>query len=166
MDSAKEAFVDKVIGICQNEGKPLIISMGGKDLRFTNECVNRIKNANIKAYILHTVSIYPVPVGQCSINYIKHLIENYEDDNIKIGYSGHEEGLGPSILAATYGASMIERHLALSKDYNIHHIVSAITPKDLTQLINITSDVLTEQQSHYIPVHQGESKFLKEINYA
>lgn len=165
MDSDKEQLVDEVIKVCKSEKKPLIISVGGKSEDFTQKIIQKIKSQKIKSYILHTVSIYPTPIGRCNINYIPHLIKTYQDDNIKIGYSGHEEGIAPSILASIYGVSMVERHFTISKDYLIHHIKTAITPVEFANMVSIINDILTEKDSDFTVVDKEELEFLKQIKY-
>ena len=165
MDSDKDSLVDEVIKICKNEQKPLVLSIGGKSEGFTQEIIKKIKSHKIKSYILHTVSIYPTPIGRCNINYIPHLIKTYQDDNIKIGYSGHEEGIAPSILASTYGVSMIERHFTISKDYLIHHIKTAISPEEFANMVSIINDILMEQNSDFKAEDKEELEFLKQIKY-
>ena len=70
--------------------------------------VDKINKFKLKAFLLHTVSIYPTPDGKSNITYITHLRNKFESDSIKIGYSGHEIGYAPSILATLQGAKMIE----------------------------------------------------------
>jgi sialic acid synthase SpsE len=134
MDTSNTKLVNKVIETCKKENKPLIISLGGRDKNFTDDLVNKIKNAKIKAFLLHTVSIYPTPVGKSNINYINELKKLYENEDIKIGYSGHEVGFSASITAVMFGISMIERHFTLSRQYKIHHIQAALTPKEFKQM--------------------------------
>lgn len=45
--------------------------------------------------------------------YIPKLIELYPDHII--GYSGHEEGISASLVAATLGAKVIERHVTINR---------------------------------------------------
>lgn len=117
MDAGKTELVDKVMTLCSMENKPLIISLGGKSDEFVSKLVEKINRFKLKAFLLHTVSIYPTPDGKSNITYITHLRNKFESDNIKIGYSGHEIGYAPSILATLQGAKMIERHFALSLDW-------------------------------------------------
>lgn len=165
MDSDKEDFVNKTLEVCKKENKPMVISIGGKTEEFTRGVVDRINEAGIEAYILHTVSIYPTPDGESNINYIPHLIETYASDKIHIGYSGHEVGFAPSLLAATYGAEMIERHFTLSKDYNIHHIKAAITPAEFNQMVQLINGMLKEQSMEKTEMNVRELEFLKEVKY-
>ena len=121
MDADRGDLVSKVMSLCAKENKPLIISLGGKTDQFVSNLVEKINLHKIKAFMLHTVSIYPTPDGKSNITYISHLKRKFESENIKIGYSGHEIGYAPSIIATLQGAAMIERHFSLSMDWNIHH---------------------------------------------
>ena len=165
MDSAKEEFLNEVIDVCKFENKPLVVSLGGKSELFANNLVNKIKQAKIDAHILHTVSIYPTPAGSSNINYMNYLIKKYSDERIKIGYSGHEEGISASILAGALGAKMIERHFTLSKDYKIHHIDAAITKAEFEQMATIIKEIKMEQDSVTEAFNSKELAFLEEKIY-
>lgn len=62
--------------------------------------------------LMHTVSTYPTKDNECNINMIQTLSKKYK---CKVGYSGHEVGILPSVLAAMLGASAIERHITLDR---------------------------------------------------
>ena len=48
-----------------------------------------------------------------NLAYMQTLKERY---HCVVGYSGHEQNLEPSVVAATLGAKVIERHVTLSHD--------------------------------------------------
>ncbi len=64
--------------------------------------------------IMHTNSTYPAPLNELNLMMIKTLKERY---GCTIGYSGHEYGLEPSVIAVALGARIIERHITL--DHNM-----------------------------------------------
>lgn len=165
MDSDKTSFVNTIIETCKLENKPLIISVGGKDLNFINDLVNRINNANIKAYLLHTVSIYPTPSGKSNINFIKVLQKKYSSKNIKIGYSGHEIGYAGSILAAMNNISMLERHFTLSRDWKIHHIEAALLPEEYNSMTSLINAIHIEENQIIKEYEEEELDFLKKMEY-
>ena len=164
MDSANTELLLKVKKLCLDENKTMIISVGGKTHQFTDKLIKSLKEDNLKAFILHTVSIYPTPIGQSNIGYIKTLIDKYEDENIRIGYSGHEIGYGASLVAASLGANMIERHFSLSRDINIHHIKSALLPNEFAAMIRLISE-LKEEMSNSEDFSIDEFKFLENRKY-
>lgn len=165
MDSSKLDFVDSVLTTCRDDKKKLVISIGGKSDEETKGIVDKIKAAGVQAYVLHTVSIYPTPDGQSNINYIGKLINDYQDDQISIGYSGHEIGYAPSIMAYVYGASMIERHFTLSKDFKIHHIQSALTPQEFKQMTSLIQGIGKEVKQPISAMSLDELRFLQEEHY-
>ena len=61
---------------------------------------------------MHCVSAYPCPEEILNLNIIERLKQKY---NCKVGYSGHEAGVVPSVVATTYGISSLERHITLDR---------------------------------------------------
>lgn len=168
MDIDKPDLLDAVISLCKKENKSIIMSVGGRNLEQIKELVGKIEAADIYAYILHTVSIYPTPVGTSNINFFRYLKDNIESKGgkIRIGYSGHEQGYAPSVLAGTYGAAMIERHFTLTRDYQIHHMEAALTPDEFSEMVNLIDEVAEELGSSVQDVNKDEMHFLKEMNYS
>lgn len=165
MDAEKTALVDKVISLCKKENKPFIVSLGGKNDSFVEKIVDKINDQQIKAFLLHTVSIYPTPPGKSNIMYVKHLKDKFETENIKIGYSGHEIGYAPSIMAALQGAAMIERHFSLSRDWKIHHVGCALLPEEYKKMNEIIKNCTLELESEITDFYQEELSFLKDMDY-
>ncbi|MCK6263247.1 N-acetylneuraminate synthase family protein [Vibrio sp. ZSDE26] len=165
MDADKSEFVDYVIELCKKEGKPLVISVGGKDIEFTDELVGRINDAKIKAFLLHTVSIYPTPTGKNNINFIPVLKDKYESENVRIGYSGHEVGYSATLLAAMNGVAMIERHFTLSKDWAIHHLAAALTPSEYQAMTSLITNIKLENINVSSSYDEEELRFLKGMDY-
>ena len=50
---------------------------------------------------------------EINLNLIPFLKDRYD---CVVGYSGHEEDLEPTVIAAALGAMVIERHITLSHD--------------------------------------------------
>jgi len=165
MDTIRKDFLESVMQKCKQEEKPLIVSLGGKDDAFTDNLVKQINDLKIKAYLLHTVSIYPTPLGQSNVQYISKLKNKYENENIQIGYSGHETGYAPSLLAALQGAKMIERHFSLTRGFDIHHIEASITPKEFRDMVSLIETLGTESNTLGNSFNEEELKFLINKEY-
>ncbi len=165
MDAGKSDFVNEVIQSCKADNKPLIISLGGKDDKFTDKLVEKITDSGIQAFLLHTVSIYPTPAGKSNINYVMKLIKKYSSENIRVGYSGHEVGFSASLMAAVYGAQMIERHFSLSRDFSIHHIDAALIPSEFRQMTNMIDEIFLETTTSSESFNPEELKFLVDRVY-
>jgi N-acetylneuraminate synthase len=92
-------------------GKPIVLSTGMSTIAEIDAAVNILeKNAGGGYVLMHTNAAYPAPPEDLNLRVITSLKERYE---CVVGYSGHEHDLEPTVLAASLGASLIERHVTL-----------------------------------------------------
>ena len=99
--------------VCRS-GKPIIMSDGMSTQEELDHAVSILEDHSNGDYILlHTNSTYPAPVDSLNLSYINTLKERY---HCIVGYSGHEQNLEPTVVAATLGAKVIERHVTLSHE--------------------------------------------------
>jgi len=62
--------------------------------------------------IYHCTSTYPTNANEANLR----VIETYKEMfNCPIGYSGHERGVTPSVLAVALGANSVERHITVDR---------------------------------------------------
>ena len=94
------------------EKKLTFVSTGMMKENNLDEIINIFKDNKCPLCLFHTVSVYPSPENDLNLLLIKKYKEKF---NIPIGYSGHESSVLPSIIAATMGASAIERHITLDR---------------------------------------------------
>jgi len=94
-------------------GKPIIMSTGMCNIEEVDSAVNNVLKYNDNLVLMHTNSSYPTPKEELNLSLIPFLKERY---NCTVGYSGHEEDLEPTVIAAVLGAKVIERHITLSHD--------------------------------------------------
>ena len=94
-------------------GVPIIMSTGMCELQEVDDAVNNVLKHNNDLVLMHTNSSYPTPSEEINLNLIPFLKERY---GCRIGYSGHEEDLEPTVIAVALGATVIERHITLSHD--------------------------------------------------
>lgn len=90
-----------------------ILSTGMADIEEIDRAVAIFKKHDAPLKLMHCVSAYPTPFEQCNLNMMKVLKDRY---NVTVGYSGHEIGYLPSVMAVTMGAELIERHYTLDKN--------------------------------------------------
>ena len=92
-------------------GKPVFLSTGMS----TQEEVARAMEVldGCPVVLLHCNSSYPALDSELNLDYILRLRELYPDN--LVGYSGHEQGISPSLVAATLGAMVIERHITTDR---------------------------------------------------
>jgi len=97
-----------------SEGKHTFISTGMSNYNDIEVAVRIFKEEECSFTLLHCVSTYPCKDEDCNINMVSTLQKMYPD--VTIGYSGHEAGVIPSLLAVAHGAKAIERHITLDKE--------------------------------------------------
>tara|TARA_Y100000768_G_scaffold388627_1_gene385718 strand:+ start:1725 stop:2564 length:840 start_codon:yes stop_codon:yes gene_type:complete len=96
-----------------NEKKHTFISTGMSTLEEIDKVVELFVKKNCKYELMHCNSSYPMRDEDANLNCMKTLKDRYKCD---VGYSGHENSLvGVSLLAASLGASSIERHITLDR---------------------------------------------------
>jgi len=91
--------------------KTLIVSTGMSTLKEVDKAMKIIEKYGVMPVIMHTNSSYPAPIDELNLRLIPFLRKRY---GCVVGYSGHEIGLGPSVVAVALGAVVIERHITLS----------------------------------------------------
>lgn len=94
------------------EGKHTFISTGMSDHGHIDRAVEIFKKAKCAFTLMHCVSTYPCADTECNINLIPVLKSRYK---CPVGYSGHETGPLPSVLAVAMGAVALERHITLDR---------------------------------------------------
>ncbi len=94
------------------EKKHTFISLGMCTYEQCDRAVEIFKNHNCPFTLMHTVSEYPAPESSLNLMVMRKLHKRYRCD---IGYSGHEPSVSPSVIAATLGATAIERHITLDR---------------------------------------------------
>jgi len=92
---------------------PLILSTGMSTWEIIDTAVEILEKGNAEYAILHCNSTYPAPINELNLNVIPVMKKRY---GCVIGYSGHEFGLEPSVMAVSMGAEIIERHITLDHD--------------------------------------------------
>ena len=113
MASASNGNKEMLIEACKS-GIPIIMSTGMCTQEELDQSVSVLEDHSNGDYILlHTNSTYPSPYDKLNLNYITTLRKRY---NCLVWYSGHEQNLEPTVIAAALGACVIERHVTLSHD--------------------------------------------------
>ncbi|MFT4303208.1 MAG: N-acetylneuraminate synthase family protein [Candidatus Woesearchaeota archaeon] len=111
--------------------KPIMLSTGMSTEIEIEKAIKLLGEENL--ILLHCNSAYPAKEEELNLNYISILKEKYP--NIIIGYSGHEVGFSASIVAATLGAKVIERHITLDRAMWGTDQAASLGPDGLRRLI-------------------------------
>jgi pseudaminic acid synthase len=94
-------------------GKPLIVSTGATEWGEIEEVVEVVhKSGNKDLTLLVCTSSYPAEPFDAHLNRITTLRNRF---GVKVGLSDHTLGIGVSLAAVALGASVIEKHITLSR---------------------------------------------------
>jgi pseudaminic acid synthase len=114
-------------------GKPLIISTGMATVAELDETVCAARQAGCKDLILlKCTSTYPAAAANTNILTIPHLRELFD---CEVGLSDHTMGIGVSVGSVALGATVIEKHFALSRSEGGVDSTFSMEPDEMTQLV-------------------------------
>jgi N-acetylneuraminate synthase len=122
----------RMIEMIAEEGKPTFISTGMSNFEILDNVVNVFRKKNCPFVLMHCVSTYPTDDDQCNLSLISALKERY---NCPVGYSGHERGIHPTIIAVALGAVAIERHITLDRTMYGSDQAASLEPKGIELVV-------------------------------
>lgn len=111
--------------------------------------------------LMHCNSSYPCADDEIDLNVMLAYKKKYP--NLKIGYSGHESGLLPTILASVLGADLIERHITLSKDMEGSDQKASLDPSDLNNLMIYLNQINKILGSSSLKVYPKEEEIKQKL---
>jgi len=139
-------FVRYVAELAKGAGAELILSTGMSEELEVHASVKICQSIHGNPIIMHCHSAYPAPSDELNLRVIQTLKERYL---FRVGYSGHEWGVAPSVWAVLLGASWIERHVTLDR-----------TMWGSDQLASLPFDAFSRMVSHIrsVPVVLGSGE--------
>lgn len=139
-------------------GKPVILSTGMSTMEQIREAVDLLGEDDL--IICHTTSSYPCPPEELNLRMIQTLRETF---HCPIGYSGHEVGLVPTVVAASMGACLVERHITLDRAMWGSDQSASVEPQGIATLvkyIRVTEKSLGDGKKK---VYDSEQSSLKKL---
>lgn len=144
--------------------KPLIISTGMANLEEITEAVDTARqNGCQQLVLLHCISSYPAPVDQSNLTTIPDLAQKF---SIVPGLSDHTLGITVSITSVALGASVIEKHVTLSRADKGPDSEFSLEPDELKQLCIETRaawSALGQAGYYRKPAEESNIKFRRSI---
>ena len=101
---------DNLLKYTKAKGKPILLSTGMSTMEEIRHAVKILGEDNLVIY--HCTSTYPSNADEMNLRVIETLKKEF---NCPIGYSGHERGVTPSVLAVALGANSVERHITVDR---------------------------------------------------
>lgn len=143
------------------EKKHTFISTGMSSFEDIDRAVEIFRKNRCPYTLLHCVSTYPSDDTECNLLVMKELRDRYK---CNVGYSGHEKGILPSVLAVALGATVIERHITLDKKMYGSDQAASIDESDLRlmmQQIHSVSGILGTGMKSVSDKEKGIAKKLR-----
>lgn len=139
------------------EKKYTFISTGMSTMDQIRKAVEVFRQYDCPFELMHSTSTYPMKLEEANIRCIETLRKEF---NCKVGYSGHEDSAYVvCVIAATLGATSIERHITLSRSmYGSDHAASLEEPglsrmvRDVRHVKDIFGDGVKRVWDSEIPV--------------
>tara|TARA_B100000073_G_scaffold170548_1_gene140985 strand:+ start:592 stop:1467 length:876 start_codon:yes stop_codon:yes gene_type:complete len=156
--STNKSFVELVA----SEGIPTFVSTGMSEIKDIDWVVNTFEKYDCELMLMHTVSTYPSLEEDLNLKCIKTLKNKY---NLPIGYSGHEVGVSPSIIAASMGAAAIERHITIDRAMYGSDQAASLELAGLTQLCDTLRKIPTILGSPIKKINQAEKEIADKLRY-
>jgi len=114
----------------RSKGRPLIISTGMSDHGIIKQALDVVGRKN--TVLMHCVSTYPAQHTELNLLCIPALRKRY---GLPTGYSGHEVGVSPTLVAAALGACVLERHITLDRSMWGSDQAASLEPPGLKRII-------------------------------
>lgn len=114
-------------------GKPIILSTGMNDLESVRRSVSVIRRRGAPLALMHCTSMYPTPYDKVRLGAISAMRAAFPD--IPIGLSDHSLNIWTCLGAVALGASLLEKHFTVSRDWPGPDISISIEPNELGNLI-------------------------------
>lgn len=153
--------------------RSIVISVGGSTLQEVEDSLKILSRHRV--WLLHCVAQYPCPPEALRLGNIRVLRQKFASDRVTVGYSGHEEGIAPTLAAIDMGAEVVERHFCLSRHSFVHHIECSLEPEEFREMTTLArSDRRPGEGCESLPakaydIHFGmssiERSFLVEQSY-
>lgn len=139
-------------------GRPLILSTGMSTFEQIRESVALLGSDNL--VITHATSTYPCEPEELNLKMIETLRNEF---SCPVGYSGHEVGLIPSVIAVAFGACMVERHITLDRAMWGSDQAASVEPSGFERLvkyIRVTEQAVGDGVKR---VYESEMSSLKKL---
>jgi N-acetylneuraminate synthase len=114
----------------RHTGKPIILSTGMSTMQQIKAAVRVLGEENM--LITHATSTYPCDPNELNLKMIRTLTETF---SCPIGYSGHEVGLIPTVVAVSMGACLVERHITLDRAMWGSDQAASVEPGGMERLV-------------------------------
>jgi len=156
---------------------PEIPKLVAEEQKFTFISINKVSENYLDSIIelflkhdtpfclMHCVSVYPCEDIDCNLQRILELRIKYPD--IPIGYSGHEKGILPTVLAIYNGAVAVERHITLDRTMFGSDQSASLEKKGMELVVRdgVTAYLLRNNSQYSWDLLKEEQNIMNKLRY-
>lgn len=110
-------------------GKPVLLSSGMSDWAELDAAIASLKPGG-PVTVMQCTSAYPCPPERAGLNVIGEMKDRY---GVAVGFSDHTPGFAAAIVAASMGATVIEKHFTFSKKMYGSDAAHGMEPSEFRQ---------------------------------
>lgn len=118
---------------------PMMLAIGGGTMEEIDHAIDILRSRGRKSPIvlMHGIQSYPTLVEHTNLNKMRFFKDKYD---LPVGYADHIDGgskLNTALCATAVGmgASVIEKHITLSRALKMEDYESALSPDDLVEFV-------------------------------
>ena len=126
-------------------GKPMILSTGMNDLTSIRRSVAAITRHGVPLALMHCTSMYPTPYDKVRLGAVSELVREFPE--CPVGLSDHSMNIWTCLGAVALGASLLEKHFTISREWPGPDTGISIEPDELHDLIEGTCAVWQDRKS-------------------
>ena len=142
--------------------KKTLISTGMCTIKDIYGAIKIFKKHKCKYELMHCVSLYPCPENKLNLRMIQTLKNKFK---CKVGYSGHEASVTPSLFAYMFGAETIERHITLDRSMWGTDQAASLSPDGMNLLCTSFDKIQDIIGDGIKKFSNEEKKMLKKFKY-
>lgn len=116
------------------KGKPMILSTGMNDIESVRRSAAVIRKHGVPLALLHCTSMYPTPYEKVRLGAVEHLRSEFP--GMPVGLSDHSMNIWTCLGAVAMGASILEKHFTISREWPGPDTGISIEPDELRDLID------------------------------
>ncbi len=148
----------KLLAHLRKIGKPIILSTGMSTMDQIRASVKMLGEEDL--IVCHATSTYPCDPHELNLRMIQTLRHSF---NCPIGYSGHEVGLIPSVVAVSLGACLLERHITLDRAMWGSDQAASVEPGGVERLVKYIRVTEQSMGDGIKRVYDSEMSSLKKL---
>lgn len=153
---------DELMHMIAKEGKHTYISTGMSTLEQIDHAVDIFREHGCTFTVMHCTSTYPTEAVESNVRCIETLRDRYRD-SVGIGYSGHEKGILPTLLAVALGATVVERHITLDRTMYGSDQAASLGPDGIRRLCRDSAVVSVMLGDGVKTVYESEEPIIKKL---